>query len=67
MVNGAFGGDVDETALNQIEVAEKKLYDLASSGQTEGGFKPFRVALTEATVAARGYRSVRGSRNHAPM
>ena len=32
--------------------AEKKLYDLASSGQTEGGFKPFRAALTEATVAA---------------
>ena len=52
VVNGAFGGDVDETALHQIEIAEKKLYDLASSGQTEGGFKPFRAALTEATVAA---------------
>ncbi|WP_421997974.1 replicative DNA helicase [Reyranella sp.] len=53
VVNGAFGsGDVDETALLQIEVAEKKLYDLASTGQTEGGFKAFRVALTEATVAA---------------
>src|SRR5262249_28061695 len=52
VVNGAFGGDVEETALSQIEVAEKKLYDLASSGQTEGGFKPFRTALTEATVAA---------------
>jgi replicative DNA helicase len=52
VVNGAFGGDVEETALSQIEVAEKKLYDLASSGQTEGGFKPFRAALTEATVAA---------------
>ena len=48
VVNGAFGSDVDETALSQIEVAEKKLYDLASSGQTEGGFKPFRAALTEA-------------------
>src|SRR5215475_7499005 len=53
VVNGAFGtGDVEETALNQIELAEKKLYDLASTGQTEGGFKAFRVALTEATVAA---------------
>jgi replicative DNA helicase len=52
MVNEAFGSDVDETALQQIEVAEKKLYDLASSGQIEGGFKPFRTALTEATVAA---------------
>src|SRR6185295_18376710 len=53
VVNGAFGtGDVEETALQQIEVAEKKLYDLATTGQTEGGFKPFRAALTEATVAA---------------
>ena len=52
MVNEAFGSDVDETALQQIEVAEKKLYDLASAGQIEGGFKPFRTALTEATVAA---------------
>ena len=54
VVNSAFGGDVDETALQQIERAEKKLYDLASSGQTEGGFKPFRAALTEATVRGRG-------------
>ena len=52
VVNGAFAGDVDETALQQIEVAEKKLYDLATTGQTEGGFKPFRIALTEAMVAA---------------
>ena len=52
VVNGAFGSDVEDTALSQIEGAEKKLYDLASSGQTEGGFKPFRAALTEATVAA---------------
>ena len=52
MVNGAFSSDVDETALQQIELAEKKLYDLASAGQIEGGFKPFRTALTEATVAA---------------
>ncbi|HET6221475.1 MAG TPA: DnaB-like helicase N-terminal domain-containing protein, partial [Dongiaceae bacterium] len=53
VVNGAFGtGDVEDTAISQIETAEKKLYDLASSGQTEGGFKPFRAALTEATLAA---------------
>jgi replicative DNA helicase len=59
MVNGAFGSDVDEMALQQIELAEKKLYDLASSGQIEGGFKPFRAALTEAAVAAEAaYRRV---------
>ena len=51
-MNGAFKPTLDETALEQIEVAEKKLYDLASVGQTEGGFKPFRAALTEAMVAA---------------
>src|SRR4029077_17888316 len=52
VVNGAFKPTLDETALEQIEIAEKKLYDLASVGQTEGGFKPFRMALTEAMVAA---------------
>jgi len=52
VVNEAFGSDVEDTALLQIELAEKKLYDLATTGQTEGGFKAFRVALTEATVAA---------------
>ncbi len=52
VVNGAFGSDVEDTALSQIETAEKKLYDLASSGQTEGGFKPFRASLTEAINAA---------------
>ncbi len=52
VVNGAFKPTLDATALEQIEVAEKKLYDLASAGQTDGGFKPFRTALTEAMVAA---------------
>src|SRR5215467_7194917 len=52
VVNGAFAGDVEETALSQIETAEKKLYDLASTGQTEGGFRPFRAALAESMVAA---------------
>jgi len=52
VVNSAFKPTLDETAIEQIEVAEKKLYDLASVGQTEGGFKPFRSALTEAIVAA---------------
>jgi replicative DNA helicase len=52
VVNSAFKPTLDETAVEQIEIAEKKLYDLASVGQTEGGFKPFRAALTEAIAAA---------------
>jgi replicative DNA helicase len=52
VVNSAFKPTLEETAIEQIEIAEKKLYDLASVGQTDGGFKPFRAALTEAMVAA---------------
>ena len=46
-----FGGDVDDTALSQIETAEKKLYDLASPARPRAA-SPFRAALTEATLAA---------------
>lgn len=52
VVNSALKPTLEETAIEQIEIAEKKLYDLASVGQTEGGFKPFRTALTEAVRAA---------------
>ena len=52
VVNGAFKPTLEETAIEQIEIAEKKLYDLASVGQTDGGFKPFRQALTDAMGAA---------------
>ncbi len=34
------------------DLTEKKLFDLATSGQTEGGFRPFNQALTEAIVMA---------------
>jgi replicative DNA helicase len=45
----------------QIEVAEKKLYDLASAGQIEGGFRPFRAALAEAVEQAESaYKRVSG-------
>jgi len=52
VVNGAFKPTLEESAIEQIELAEKQLYDLASIGQIEGGFKPFRTALTEAMTAA---------------
>ncbi len=52
VVNGAFKPTLEESAMEQIEIAEKHLYDLASVGQIEGGFKPFRTALTEAMTAA---------------
>jgi len=51
-VNDAFQPTLDNTAIEQIESVEKKLYDLASIGQTDGGFRAFRIALTESIKAA---------------
>lgn len=51
-VNDAYNHDLDKDARAQIETAEKKLFDIATSGQYEGGFRPFRWALTEAINVA---------------
>jgi replicative DNA helicase len=52
VVNDAFHQDLDDPAINQIERAEAKLYELASTGQAEGGLRPFNAALTEAIETA---------------
>ena len=51
-VNDAYNYDLERDARSQIEGAEKKLFDLATSGQYEGGFRAFNQALTEAIVMA---------------
>ncbi len=48
MINGAFGADMDLTAVDQIEKSEQQLFDLASTGQTEGGFKSLDSAVKTA-------------------
>ncbi|MCH7487600.1 MAG: replicative DNA helicase [Proteobacteria bacterium] len=48
VVNRAFAGEVDESATDQIEQAERELYDLASTGQYEGGFRPFTDSVKSA-------------------
>jgi replicative DNA helicase len=52
LVNQAFAPDLDRTAMDQIGTAEAKLYDLATTGQTEGGFEDFRSVLVGAVSAA---------------
>ncbi len=52
VVNDAFRQDLDDPATEQIERAEKKLFDLATAGQAEGGFRGFGAALTSAIVNA---------------
>jgi replicative DNA helicase len=44
--------ELDNTAIQHIETAEKKLYDLATTGQTGGGAIAFREALTQAIQTA---------------
>jgi replicative DNA helicase len=53
VVNRAYGGEVDETAVQQIESAEQALYDLAVTGEYEGGFRTFRESLARAYEMAR--------------
>ncbi len=48
MVNEAFESTPDDPAMGQIETSEQKLYDLASSGTSETGFRAFENVLVEA-------------------
>ena len=48
VVNRAFAGDVDATATDQIEQAERELYVLASTGEYEGGFRDFTDSVKSA-------------------
>jgi replicative DNA helicase len=52
IVNGAFEPEKGEGGKEQIEAAEGKLFNLASAGEGEGGFRPFVSAVTEAVVHA---------------
>jgi len=48
LVNKAHEHDPDSPATDQIEIVEKSLFDLASTGQYEGGFKSFESSLQSA-------------------
>jgi replicative DNA helicase len=52
MVNDAFEPDLESDANGQIETAERKLFDLATVGQAEGGFQSFRTTLITAIEQA---------------
>jgi replicative DNA helicase len=57
MVNVAFDAPVDFAPRNQIEDAERKLYEIAETGRYDGGFQRFAQALTTAVdMAARAYQ-----------
>ncbi len=57
MVNDAFDAPVDFAPREQIEDAERRLYELAEIGRYGGGFQKFETALTTAVdMAARAYQ-----------
>ena len=57
MVNVAFDAPVDFAPREQIEDAERRLYELAEIGRYDGGFQRFATALTTAIdMAARAYQ-----------
>ena len=57
VVNEAFAYDLDLPALEQIETAEQKLYQLAETGQIEGVLRPLNDAMTAAIADRRSWRS----------
>src|SRR5579871_1580503 len=57
MVNAAYDAPVDERPQDQIEQAERSLYELAETGRYDGGFQRFAQALTTAVeMAAHAYQ-----------
>jgi replicative DNA helicase len=48
----AFDPDLDSAATQQIEIAEQHLFDLATTGEYEGGFRSFTDVLTSAIEIA---------------
>ena len=57
MVNVAFDAPVDFAPREQIEDAERRLYELAETGRYGAGFQRFAQALTTAVdMAARAYQ-----------
>ena len=52
VVSDAFRHDLDDVAVFQIERAEQRLFDLATTGSAEGGLREFKFALTEAIESA---------------
>jgi|TARA_B100000315_G_scaffold206731_1_gene201253 replicative DNA helicase len=52
VVNRAFSPEVDDPSMMQIGDAEQQLYDLAMTGELEGGFQAFDVSIKEAIMRA---------------
>ena len=66
VVNSAYEPNVDISAVDQIGQAEAKLYDLATTGQTEGGFEDFKSVLIQAVIMAEAAHKRQGKLSGVP-
>ena len=66
VVNSAYDSNVEASAVDQIGQAEAKLYDLATTGQTEGGFEDFRSVVIEAITQAEAAHKRQGKLSGVP-
>jgi replicative DNA helicase len=61
VVNEAFDHDPEGNASTQIEAAEQRLFDLATTGQSDSGFQAFNDVLTKAVDMAEAAYKREGS------
>jgi replicative DNA helicase len=66
LVNEAFEADIEVSATDQIEGAEQKLFDLATTGSQEGGFQGFDIAMKEAIQLAEAAHQREGKLSGVP-
>ncbi len=66
LVNDAFEPEIEVTAVDQIEQTERKLFDLATTGQAEGGFQTFQKALIGAIEMAEAAHKREGKLSGVP-
>ncbi len=52
IVNESYSPEVEDTAVHLIEEAEQRLYDLATTGEFEGGFQTFKSSIVSAVEMA---------------
>ena len=65
VVNVAYDAPVDSSPRDQIEEAERRLYQIAEAGRYDGGFQRFSEALKIAVdMAARAYERDGSSQRH---
>jgi len=66
MVNDAYQIQIERPAMDQIGTSEAKLYELATTGETEGGFEAFGSVLVETIRQAESAHKRQGKLSGVP-